>query len=72
MRGLYLVLGYILGNESARKWCFENLKKASGIVDKEMKKIPAFSTLTEKKDCNLKKGEQSDGKSNEISLLCGD
>lgn len=72
MRGLYLVLGYILGNESARKWCFENLKKASVIVDKEMKKIPAFSTLTEKKDCNLKKGEQNDGKSNEISLLCGD
>lgn len=71
MRGLYLVLGYILGNESARKWCFENLKKASVIIDKEMKKNPAFSTLTGKKDCNLKKGEQNDGKSNEISLLCG-
>lgn len=40
MRGLYLILGYVLGNETARKWCFENLKKASVIIDNELKKMP--------------------------------
>lgn len=40
MRGLYLILGYVLGNETARKWCFENLKKASVIIDNEFKKMP--------------------------------
>lgn len=39
MRGLYLILGYVLGNETARKWCFENLKKASVIFDQELAKM---------------------------------
>lgn len=40
MRGLGLVVGYILGNATARKWCLDNLKKASCIIDRELKKTP--------------------------------
>lgn len=46
MRGLGLIIGYILGNEMARKWCLDNLKKASVILDKEMKKTPIFKNLS--------------------------
>lgn len=45
MRGLGLVVGYILGNATARKWCLDNLKKASCIIDKEIKKTPLGGML---------------------------
>lgn len=40
MRGLDLVIGYVLGNKTARTWCLNKLKQASVTIDKEMKKSP--------------------------------
>lgn len=38
MRGFGIVIGYILGNETARKWCWGQICKASCVIDKELKK----------------------------------
>lgn len=37
MRGLFLALGYILGNKDARDKCVSMLKQASNIIDKEIR-----------------------------------
>lgn len=39
MRGLFLVMGYLLGNESAREKCISILKQASNVIDKQVKDI---------------------------------
>lgn len=49
MRGLGLIVGYVLGNATARKWCIDKLKKASVVIDKEMKNTPlgkVFCSIT--------------------------
>lgn len=38
MRGFGIIVGYILGNEQARKWCWGQLCKASCVIDQELKK----------------------------------
>lgn len=39
MRGLYLIMGYILGNKETRDGCVSLLKQASNIIDKNVKDI---------------------------------
>lgn len=36
--GIGLIIGFILGNDAARKWCFEQCAKASRIIESELKK----------------------------------
>lgn len=56
MRGLGFIIGYILGNEAARKWCVEKICQASCVIEKEMKKTPLGKILTkEKEDDNVSK-----------------
>lgn len=38
MRGLGIIIGYILGNAAARDWCIEKICQASCIIEKELKK----------------------------------
>lgn len=38
MRGFGIIIGYILGNEKARKWCWGQICKASCVIDQEFKK----------------------------------
>lgn len=40
MRGLGIIIGYILGNAAARDWCIEKICQASCIIEKELKKTP--------------------------------
>lgn len=37
MRGLFLAVGYILGNKEARDKCLSMLKQASNVIDKEIR-----------------------------------
>ena len=37
MRGLFLAIGYILGNKEARDKCLCMLKQASNVIDKEIR-----------------------------------
>jgi hypothetical protein len=64
MRGLGLVVGYVLGNATARKWCLDNLKKASLIIDQELKKTPMgklfCSMVPEKKNETINKEKNDD------------
>ena len=39
MRGLFLIMGYLLGNETARGKCITVLKQASNVIDKQIKDI---------------------------------
>lgn len=39
MRGLFLVMGYLLGNETARAKCISVLKQASNVIDKQVKDV---------------------------------
>lgn len=53
MQGLgKFIIGYILGNKTARDWCINKLCQASCIIDEEFKKTPLGKMLikTEKKD----------------------
>lgn len=49
MRGLGLIIGYIIGNEKARNWCIEKICQASCIVEKEFKKTPLGKILEKEK-----------------------
>lgn len=71
MRGLGLIVGFIMGNATARKWCIDNLKKASVIVDKELQKIPAYSAMIGKSNDISEKGTKDDSsrQSDDISIL---
>lgn len=58
MQGLgKFIIGYILGNKTARDWCIGKLCQASCIIDAEFKKTPLGKMLikTEKKDDNVSK-----------------
>jgi hypothetical protein len=50
MRGLGIIIGYILGNEKARNWCIEKICQASCIVEKEFKKTQLGQILTKDKN----------------------
>lgn len=53
MQGLgKFIIGYILGNKTARDWCIGKLCQASCIIEQEMRKTPLGKMLskTEKKD----------------------
>lgn len=73
MRGLDLVIGYIIGNKTARTWCINNLKKASLIVDKEIKKSPlgklvsAITTPETKESQSENKEKENDRSKNQNS-----
>ena len=49
MRGLGLIIGYILGNEAARNWCIEKICQASCLVEREFKKTPLGQILEKDK-----------------------
>lgn len=59
MQGLgKFIIGYILGNKTARDWCIDKLYQASCIIDSELKKTPIGKMLIkteEKKDDNVSK-----------------
>lgn len=56
MRGLGIIIGYILGNEKARKWCVEKICQASCVIEQEMKKTPLGKILEkDKKDDDVSK-----------------
>lgn len=50
MRGLGIIIGYILGNEKARKWCVEKICQASCIIEQEFKKTPLGQIIGKEKD----------------------
>ena len=63
MRGLGLVIGFIMGNATARKWCLDNLKKASVIIDQEVKKTPMgklFCSMVPERQKTVKEKERND------------
>lgn len=39
MRFTGLILGYLAGNKEARKWCVSHIKKASLVIDRELKAL---------------------------------
>lgn len=39
MQFLGLILGYLAGNKEARKWCVSQAKKASLVLDRELKTL---------------------------------
>lgn len=56
MRGLGLLIGYILGNEKARNWCIQKICQASCIIEQEMKKTPLREVLgKDKKDDDVQR-----------------
>lgn len=56
MRGLGLLIGYILGNEKARNWCIQKICQASCIIEEEMKKTPLGEVLgKDKKDDDVQR-----------------
>jgi hypothetical protein len=56
MRGLGIIIGYIIGNEKARNWCIEKICQASCVIEQEMKKTPLGQILEkEKKDDDVSK-----------------
>lgn len=50
MRGFGFIVGYILGNEAARKWCIEKICQASCIIEEEMKNTPLGKILIKEKE----------------------
>lgn len=71
MRGLGLIVGFIMGNATARKWCIDNLKKASIVIDEELQKIPVYCEITGKNTKLSEKGKKDDssGKPDDLSIL---
>lgn len=61
MQGLgKLIIGYILGNETARNWCIKKVCQASCVIDSEFRKSPLAKILItekekEKKDDDIQK-----------------
>lgn len=56
MRGIdRILIGYVLGNEKARKWLLKKFCQASCIVDREFKKTPLGKIITEKKNDDISK-----------------
>lgn len=56
MRGLGLLIGYILGNEKARNWCIQKICQASCIIEDEIKKTPLGEVLGKgKEDDNIQR-----------------
>lgn len=51
MRGFELILGYLLGNETARKWCISKICETSCLIDKE---ILSKIKTEDKKDDNIR------------------
>lgn len=50
MRGLGIIIGYIIGNEKTRNWCIEKICQASCLVEQEFKKTPLGQILKKEKD----------------------
>lgn len=63
MRGLGIIIGYILGNKAAREWCFNKICQASFIIDKEVKKTPLVKLFEVKEKNNEGKNECDKGQS---------
>lgn len=53
MQFLGLILGYLAGNKEARKWCVSHIKKASLVIDRELK------TLVDSDKKNKKEGDEN-------------
>lgn len=60
MQGLgKFIIGYILGNETARKWCINKLCQASCVIDSELKKTPlAKLFIKEKTNAQIQKNDE--------------
>lgn len=43
--GLALLLGFIIGNDTARKWCIAKINDASRVLEKEFEKSPLGKML---------------------------
>lgn len=55
MRGLGLILAYLLSNEKTRNWCVDKICQASFIVEKELKKTPLWLIFKENKNDDVSK-----------------
>lgn len=45
MRSIPFILGFIIGNDTARKWCIAKINDASRVLEKEFKKSPLGKML---------------------------
>lgn len=45
MRGLTFILGFIIGNDTARKWCIAKINDASRVLEKKFEKSPLGKML---------------------------
>lgn len=60
MQGLgRFIIGYILGNKTARNWCIDKLCQASCIIDSELKKTPLAKILISEKEKVKKDGREN-------------
>lgn len=50
MRGLGIIIGYILGNEAARRWCIEKMCQVSCIIEREIDNSSIGQILKKEKD----------------------
>lgn len=57
MRGLGMILAYIMGNKKARDWCIDKICQASCIVENEFKKTPLWLIFKDKKDDDVLKAD---------------
>lgn len=45
MRSMPFILGFIIGNDTARKWCIAKINDASRVLESEFKKSPLGKML---------------------------
>lgn len=57
MRGLTFILGFIIGNDTARKWCIEKMNNASRVLEQEFKKSPLGKMLKGTNDDTRRENE---------------
>ena len=55
MRGLGIILAYVMGNKKARDWCINKICQASCIIENEFKKTPLWLMFTENKNDDIPK-----------------
>lgn len=68
MRGLGLIIGYILGNAQARQWCINMLRQTSCAIEKDFMKTELGKIFSNKQNAEVKRNKPTEKKPNRLTI----
>lgn len=68
MRGIDLIVGFLLGNKTTRDWLIKQLDQASRVVEKEFKKSELGKIFSQTQTAEVKQNKDAENKPKKLMI----